>query len=198
MPDRYAITRDDILEPAAFEAVRAERRQALIARKQQRRLGVGPVATFYFENWDTMWWQIQEMLRIEKGGEAQIADELEAYAPLVPNGHELVATLMFEIPDPVRRDEILRGLGYVEDTVAIELDGERIVAVPELQDSVERTSPDGKTSSVHFLHFPFMPAQIARFRDPAVRAVLSIGHDNYAHMAVLPAAMREELAADFD
>jgi len=178
--------------------VRAERRGDLIARKRQRRLAVGPDATFYFENWDTMWWQIQEMLRIEKGGEEQIADELAAYAPLVPNGHELVATLMFEIDDPVRRDRVLTGLGYVEDTIAIELDGERVAAIPELQDGVERTSPDGKTSSVHFLHFPFNDEQIARFRDPAVRAVLAIGHDNYAHMAVLPAAMREELAADFD
>ncbi len=75
--------------------------------KRHRRLEVGPDCTFYFENFETMWNQVHEMLFIEKGGEAQIADELSAYNPLVPKGRELVATVMFEIDDPVRRAAFL-------------------------------------------------------------------------------------------
>ena len=198
MSAKHQITRDDILPLDQYEKVRAERRQALIETKRHRRVPVGPYATFYFENWDTMWWQIHEMLRIEKGGEAQIADELSAYAPLVPNGRELIATLMFEIDDPDKRDRFLRTVAYVEDHIAIELDGDQVKAVPELQDGVERTTPDGKTSSIHFLHFPFTADQIAKFRNPATRAVLSINHENYAHMAVMPAEVKAALGADFD
>lgn len=198
MSAKHQITRDDILPLDQYEKVRADRRQALIETKRHRRVPVGPYATFYFESWDTMWWQIHEMLRIEKGGEAQIADELSAYAPLVPNGQELVATLMFEIDDSAKRDAFLRTITDIEDHIAIELDSEPVQAVPELQDGVERTTLDGKTSSIHFLHFPFTADQIAKFRDPAIRAVLGINHENYAHMAVLPAEVKAALGADFD
>jgi len=198
MSAKRQITRDDILPLDEYENVRAERRQTLIESKKNRRLPVGPHAMFYFENWDTMWWQIHEMLRIEKGGDEQIDDELSAYAPLVPNGRELVATLMFEIDEPNQRDRFLRTVALVEDCICIELDGDRVKAVPELQDGVERTTPDGKTSSIHFLHFPFTDAQVAKFRDSSVRAVLAIEHENYAHMAVIPAGVRDALAADFD
>lgn len=198
MSAKHQITRDDILSLDAYEKVRAERRQALIATKKHRRMSIGPYATFYFENWDTMWWQIHEMLRIEKGGEAQIEDELSAYAPLVPNGQELIATMMFEIDDPDQRDRFLRTVAYVEDHITIDVGGDVVRAAPELQDGVERTTPDGKTSSIHFLHFPFTAAQIAKFRDPATRVVLGIEHKNYAHMAVMPDEVKQALAADFD
>ena len=191
------ITRDDVLSREDYAKQRAERRKAIIELKRRRRVEVGPYATFYFENRDTMLQQIQEMLWIEKGGEEQIADELSAYGPLVPKGQELVATVMFEIEDPARRDKVLSGLGYVEDKISITLGGDRIQAVPELSDGVPRTTEEGKTSSIHFLRFPFTPAQIARFRDPSVQAVLAIEHDNYAHMAVVPKPVREALAADF-
>lgn len=198
MTAKRQITRDDILPLDEYEKVRAERRQTLVASKKHRRLPVGPYATFYFESWETMWWQIHEMLRIERGGEEQIADELGAYAPLVPNGQELVATLMFEIDDPDTRDNFLRTIPYIEDHVALEVDGEAIRAVPELQDGVERTTSDGKTSSIHFLHFPFTAQQIATFREPGARVVLGIEHDNYAHMAVMPAEAKAALAEDLD
>jgi hypothetical protein len=198
MTAKRQITRDDILSLDEYEKVRSERRKSLIEAKKLRRVSVGPYATFYFENWDTMWWQIHEMLRIEKGGEEQISDELSAYAPLIPNGKELIATMMFEIDDPKQRDVFLRKVAYVEDHITIELDGDIVKAVPELQDGVERTTPDGKTSSIHFLHFPFTDAQVAKFRDSSVRAVLAIEHDGYAHMAVIPADVKQALAADFD
>jgi hypothetical protein len=190
------ITRADILSREAYARERVDRRRRIIELKRLRRVEVGPIATFYFENRDTMLQQIQEMLWIEKGGEEQIDDELAAYAPLVPNGQELVATLMLEVEDPARRHKALSGLGYVEDTISLTIGDERIKAVPELSDGVPRTTEEGKTSSIHFLRFPFGKAQIAKFRDPAVQAVLAIAHDNYAHMAVIPKAVRESLAGD--
>lgn len=190
------ITRADIMPMAEYAGVRKQRRAEASAIKRNRRVEVGPYATFYFENYDTMWIQIHEMLHIEKGGEEQLAGELAAYNPLVPNGRELVATLMFEIPDEVRRDRELRQLGGVEDTITLKVGEETIGAVPETD--VERTKSDGKASSVHFLHFPFSAAQVAGFRDPSVEVLIAIGHSNYGHLAVMPAEARKALAADFD
>jgi len=190
------ITRDDILSTDDYEAVRPSRRAAVTELKRHRRVTVGPDVTFYFENYDTMWHQIHEMLRIEKGGEEQIADELSAYNPLIPKGAELVATMMIEIDDPVRRDRVLRQLGGIDETVTLSVEGEAIAAVPEAD--VERTTDEGKTSSIHFLKFPFSAEQIAAFKTPGSRAVLSVGHTNYDHMAGLPEPVRAALSEDFD
>lgn len=192
----HRITPEDVLPLAEYAKVRDARRREMIEMKKARRVPVGPFATFYFENYQTMLQQVQEMLWIEKGGDEQLADELEAYNPLIPQGNELVATVMFEIEDEARRRRILAELGGVEETIALEIDGERIAAVAEVGDQVERTTAEGKTSSIHFLHFRFTEAQAARFREPSSRVVLSIGHPNYAHMAVLPEATRQALAAD--
>ena len=195
---KRSIPRADIQSLEAYGAVRPERRRAIIDYKRHRRLEVGPTAAFYFENYATMLSQIQEMLWIEKGGEAQITDELAAYNPLIPQGRELVATLMFEIADPDRRTALLSKLGGVEDTVSLEVAGAKIAAVADREDGVERTRSDGKTSSIHFLHFPFQANQIAAFREPGARIIAAIDHPEYAHMAVLPEAMRQALAEDFD
>jgi hypothetical protein len=135
------------------------------------------------------------MLFIEKGGERQIDDELAAYNPLIPNGAELVATLMFEIVQPERRQQILATLGGVEDTVTMSLAGETIAAVPE--GDVERSTAEGRTSSVHFLHFPFAPEQAAKFRAPGAKATVAIGHPRYSHSAAMPEAVRHALSDDF-
>jgi len=136
------------------------------------------------------------MLRIERGGEAQIADELAAYAPLIPNGRELVATMMFEIEDADRRHTVLSGLTGVEETIELRIGDSVVKARAETE--VERTKDDGKTSSVHFLHFDLSDDQATRFRDPAVPVVLGISHANYGHMAVITPATRTSLAADLD
>ena len=188
------ITRDDILPLAEYEKIRSARRGDLIAEKKNRRVSVGPDATFYFENYDTMWWQIHEMLRIERGGEAQITDELAAYGPLVPQGRELVATLMFEIEDAERRNVVLSGLGGVEAAIELRIGDDVVRARAETE--VERTKDDGKTSSVHFLHFDLSEEQAALFRDPAVAVVLGINHANYGHMAILGPETRQSLARD--
>ncbi len=189
------LTEADILPMAEYETVRKQKKADILPAKQLRRVEVGPFATFYFENYDTMWLQVHEMLRIEKGGAAQIASELEAFNPLIPQGRELIATLMFEIEDALRRTNVLKRLGHVEDAVFFDVGGERIAA--EYERDVERTTEDGKASSVHFLHFPFTDAHIARFKDPLVMVVLGIAHDNYAHMAVVSPAIRAALAQDF-
>jgi len=189
------LTRDDILDMEAYNAVRDERRPAILETKRKRRLQVGPHATFYFECFDTMWYQIQEMLRIEKGGEEQLADELEAYSPLVPKGDELVATVMFEIPDADLRARILGGLGGVEETITMDIGDETIAA--EAEQDMDRTSAAGKASSVQFVHFKLTPSQIAAFTSPDTRVMVGINHSNYGHMAILSDELKEELARDF-
>ena len=96
------VTPEDIVPDAEFATQRRARRAGLLPVKQLRRIAVGPDCTFYFESFETMLFQIQEMLLIEKGGAAQLQDELEAYNPLIPQGSELVATMMFEVDEPVR------------------------------------------------------------------------------------------------
>jgi len=191
------ITAADIVDRETYGRERKLRRRQMIELKRERRVEVGPFATFHFENFATMLAQIHEMMWIENGGEAQLADELSAYNPLVPNGDELVATLMFEINDPVRREQELRRLAGAEYQIAFTTGNMTVQAVPDLADGVERTKDDGKTSAVHFLHFPFTAAEIQTFRESTDPVILKIGHENYGHMAVLSAATRINLAQDF-
>ena len=195
MSAKHRIDRDDIVPLETYGPERPERRRAIIAYKRPRRQEVGPFAAFYFENYTTMLSQIQEMLWIEKGGEEQLADELAAYNPLIPQGQELVATLMFEIDNPEVRARFLSGLGGVEETTFFDLDGEVVEGVPE--EDVNRTNADGKASSVQFLHFPFSADQIDKFKNPDTRIMLGIEHEKYAHAVILPPEVRDALAADF-
>ena len=189
------ITRGDIMPIADYGKIRLDRRREMSAYKRARRMEVGPVATFYFESFETMLHQVHEMLFIEKGGEAQIPDELAAYNPLIPNGRELVATVMFEIDDPARRARMLARLGGVEETAFVEIDGVRVQGVPEAD--ADRTNEEGKASSVQFIHFPFTDAQAAAFRKEGARVVLGFTHPNYGHMSVMPETTRQALAGDF-
>jgi hypothetical protein len=190
------LTRADIMPLGDYSAVRRERRREITELKRRRRLEVGPFATFHFENFQTMWQQVQEMLYVEKGGEAQIADELDAYNPLIPQGNELVATIMFEIDDPLRRVTVLARLGGVENSAFVEIAGDRIRGTAD--PTRENTSPDGKASSVQFVRFEFTPAQVARFRATGARVLVGFDHPNYGHMATMPEPVRAALAEDFD
>lgn len=189
------ITQADIMPPADYAARRSDLRKALVAVKKNRRMEVGPFATFYFENYDTMWQQVHEMLHIEKGGPEQISGELDTYNPLIPRGRELIATLMLEIEDANKRNRELYRLAGIEEATYIELAGERIPGRPTEYD--ERTTPDGKTSSVHWVRFVFTPEQINKFRDQTVPAILGVAHAGYGHMAVIPPEIRAELGRDF-
>ena len=194
--EKRLIQKEDIMPLDVYTKQRKELRKSIVEFKKDRRVPLGPYATFYFESYETMLAQVQEMLYIEKGGDEQLKDELSAYNPLVPNGNELTATLMFEIDDPDRRAKFLASLGGVEHTVALTIDGEIIKALPE--DDIDRTNENGKASSIQFLHFPFDEKQVEKFQASGAKVVLGIEHEGYGHMAVLPENIRMALAEDFD
>lgn len=196
MTAKRQITRDDILPMEDYTRERKERRRKLVEAKKNRRVDVGPVCTFYFENYETMWNQVHEMLFIERGGDAQIADELAAYNPLIPQGRELVATVMFEIENEARRRALLAKLGGVEETAFIEVAGARVKGKPEAD--LDRTTADGKASSVQFIHFLFTDAQVEAFRADGAQVTVGLDHPEYAHATRLTNAARAALAADFD
>lgn len=192
---KRAITRADIMPMAEFGKIRKSKRAELLPAKRLRRVEIGPVATAYFESYDTMWLQVHEMLFIEKGGDAQIEDELSAYNPLIPQGRELVATVMFEIDDPVRRANFLSRLGGVEETMFLKFGEHEVVGVPEAD--VDRTSASGKASAVQFIHFPFTDGEAAAFRAAGTQVIIGFKHPQYAHMAVMLEDARAILATDF-
>lgn len=190
------ITRDDILPLDEYAATRRDRKKALTQVKKNRRMEVGPHASFYFENYETMWHQIHEMLYIERGGEDQIPDELAAYNPLIPQGRELIATVMLEIGDPIRRANVLGSLGGIEETMFVSVDGEKITG--EAEKDVDRSTADGKASSVQFVHFPFTDDQVALFIADSAEVTVGFTHPNYAHIAGMPLNVRKALSDDFD
>lgn len=194
MVTKTSLTRDDILPYDVYAADRREHRRRISEVKKPRRVEVGPFVTFYFENYDTMWHQVHEMLHIEKGGEAQISDELAAYNPLIPNGDELSATVMIQIDDPVRRNSVLGRLGGIENRVHLSFDGEKIQGVPD--PTRENSTPEGKASAVQFMRFPFTPAQKQKFKTPGMQVLVGIDHPDYGHMAVMPETVRAALAGD--
>lgn len=163
-PAKRRLTRGDILPLADYIPIRRERRRQVSELKRRRRLEIGPIAAFYFENFETMRQQVQEMLYIEKGGDAQLADELDAYNALIPQGSELSATVMFEIDDRARRALALARLGGVEGHAFIDVAGVRVGGEPD--PTRENTSAEGKASSVQFLKFRFAIEKIARFKTP--------------------------------
>jgi hypothetical protein len=192
----HKIEPSNILPLTEYVKLRGERRRQIAEIKKSRRLEVGPFATFSFESYETMLHQVNEMLFIEKGGAAQIPDELAAYNPLIPQGSELVATVMFEIDEPVRRARVLATLGGIERKAFVRVGSDTIRGVPE--DDQERSREDGKASAVQFLRFPFRPAQVAAFRSGAGDVVVGFDHPDYSHMAVMPPVVRRTLADDFD
>ena len=161
MEKKISITENDIIDIDSYIKQRNDIKKKINEIKKYRRIHVGPHATFYFESYDTMLYQIQEMLFIERGGKEQMNDELKAYNPLIPKGSSLVATLMFEIDNPVVRKNFLNSIGGIENHIFLKINNSKILARPE--DDTERTNSEGKASSVHFLHFDFNDLQKKRF-----------------------------------
>lgn len=193
--DQRTITESDILPTEDYELIRKDKKQEAIERKKLTRLHVGPNAVILFENWDSMWLQIQEMLRIEKGGEAQLADELAAYDPMVPKGSELTATMLFEVEDPGRREAFLRTIGGIEKHISIQV-GSHVIPARQEGD-VERTRErDNKASAVQFMHFDFTPEAIEAWKNDEGNAMIVIDHPNYGHAAMIGTATREFLARE--
>ena len=193
--EKKEILKEDIMPLDVYIKNRKELRKNIVSFKKDRRIALGPYATFYFESYETMLAQVQEMLYIEKGGEEQLKDELTAYNPLIPNGKELTATLMFEIDNPVSRSAFLSKVGGIEEKVFIKIDGESIKASPEKD--VDRTSAEGKASSVQFIHFKFNDEQIQKFKSDGVDVEIGIDHKEYSHTTKLSSANLSSLSADF-
>ena len=194
--DQKTIQKSDLLAPDVYEKNRRQMRKELVEFKKDRRVPLGPYATFYFECYETMLAQVQEMLHIEKGGDEQLNDELTAYNPLIPNGKELVSTLMFEIDNPVIRATFLGKLGGVEENVFIKIDNDIIYGKPEID--VDRTSAEGKASSVQFIHFEFDQNQISKFKGNNVSIELGIDHKEYSHSTKLSESTIKALSSDFN
>ena len=190
------VTKADLIPADEYAKNRKAYRKEIVSYKKDRRISLGPYANFYFESYETMKAQIQEMLHIEKGGDEQLKDELAAYNPLIPDGKELVATLMFEIDNPLSRAEFLNKVGGIEEKVFLKISGEIINSIPE-QD-VDRTSAEGKASSVQFIHFKFTEAQVEKFKNLSNEIIIGVDHEMYAHTVKLTENNKKALALDFD
>ena len=193
--EKRVIQKSDIMPLDAYIKDRKELRKNIVNFKKNRRVALGPYATFYFESYETMLAQVQEMLYIEKGGDEQLHDELIAYNPLIPNGKELTATLMFEIDNPISRAAFLGKVGGIEEMVFMKINGETVKAVPE--EDVDRTSAEGKASSVQFIHFNFTDEQIQKFKSSDVDIELGMDHKEYSHTTKLSKENITSLSGDF-
>ena len=193
--EKKQIEKEDLLPSDVYAKSRKQIRKDLVEFKKDRRIALGPYATFYFESFETMVAQVQEMLHIEKGGDEQLKDELIAYNPLVPNGKELTATLMFEIDNPISRSAFLGKVGGIEEKIFMKINDEIIKAVPE--EDVDRTSAEGKASSVQFIHFKLNDDQISKFKSDSATIELGIDHKEYTHTTRLAENSVKSLCADF-
>jgi len=189
------VKKTDLMSLEEYSKNRKTIRKQLVNYKKNRRISIGPHANFYFESYETMKAQIQEMLYIEKGGDDQLKDELAAYNPLIPKGNELVATLMFEIDNPTLRLNFLNKVGGIEEKVYIQVGKEKIIAIPEKD--LDRTSAEGKASSVQFVHFNFSEEQKFFFKDINNEIIIGINHKNYSHMSKISEETRNSLIKDF-
>ena len=193
--EKRQIEKEDLLPSDVYAKSRKQIRKDLVEFKKDRRIALGPYATFYFESFETMVAQVQEMIHIEKGGDEQLKDELIAYNPLVPNGKELTATLMFEIDNPISRSAFLGKVGGIEEKIFIKINDEIVKAVPE--EDVDRTSAEGKASSVQFIHFKLNDDQISKFKSDSATIELGIDHKEYTHTTRLAENSVKSLCADF-
>jgi len=189
------IQKQDLLPQDSYAKNRKQLRKKLLEFKKNRRIALGPYATFYFESFETMLAQVQEMIHIEKGGDEQLKDELSAYNPLIPNGKELTATLMFEINNPTLRTDFLGKVGRIEEQVYMKVEDETIKAIPEID--VDRTSAEGKASSVQFIHFNFSEKQIKKFKNSNTQVTIGIDHALYNHMIKISKDTKSALIKDF-
>ena len=194
--EKREIQKNDIMPLDVYTKQRKGLRRNIVEFKKNRRVSLGPYATFYFESYETMLAQVQEMLYIEKGGDEQLKDELSAYNPLIPNGKELVATLMFEIDNPVSRAAFLGKVGGIEEKVFMKINGDIINAIPG--EDVDRTSAEGKASSVQFIHFKFNEEQIQKFKSGQTKVEIGINHNEYSHSTKLNDETIKSLSRDFN
>lgn len=197
MTTMQKLTRDNLFSLEKYAEVRPSFRQKVLEHKRNRRIELGTNAALYFEDFLTMQYQVQEMLRIERIFEAAgINEELEAYNPLIPDGSNWKATFMVEFPEVEQRRAMLTQLKGIENRVYIQVaDFDRVLAIAD--EDLPR-SDEEKTSAVHFLRFEIPAQQVAALKGGA-SLVAGIDHENY-RVEVGPIAdnIRQSLLADFD
>ena len=189
------IKETEILSRSTYLDKRKSLRENMVSRKKFRRIDIGPYITIYFENKDTIIHQINEMVFIENGGKEQVKDEIAAYKSLVPNGKELVATVMVEIDNPIKRADFLGKMGGFEEKIDIKINNIKVKGIAELDG--DRTTADGKASSVQFVHFEFNDENINNIKKNKDKVSISIEHENYKHSTILNISTVEELIKDF-
>ncbi|MEZ5534759.1 MAG: DUF3501 family protein [Thiolinea sp.] len=188
------LDRADLMSLEQYAEQRNDFRARVMAHKQNRKIHIGPNATLYFEDRLTMQYQVQEMLRIEKIFEADgIAEELEAYNPLIPDGANWKATFMIEFPDETERKAWLAKLIGIEKKTWVQVDGFDKV-YPVTNEDLERETED-KTSSVHFMRFELTPDMVVSARDGA-GLKMGIEHPEYSYEIEVSEASRASLVAD--
>lgn len=191
----YGIIRsEDIINRDNYSKNRKVLRTNMVATKKNRRLDIGPNITIYFENKKTIMHQINEMVFIENGGDTQIKEEIEAYKSLVPSGNDLVATLMVEVDNPIKRAELLGKLGGFEEKLYLKIGDITIKGEAELDG--DRTTADGKASSVQFVHFNFTEEEKKIFKIDNSKIEIGISHEYYQHSTVMNNLTIRELRED--
>jgi Protein of unknown function (DUF3501) len=190
-----ALTLDDVLDLRAYERVRDDYRARVIRRKQQRRVGLGPIMTLVFECLDTVRFQVQEMARVEKIiSDEAIQVELDIYNRLLPGPGELSATLFIELTSEAELREWLPKLVGIERAIGVSFDGDLVASEPEAEHAAALTR-DTVTPAVHYLRFGFSEAQVAAFAT-ASEVVLESLHPEYPARTVLAPEVRQELLGD--
>jgi hypothetical protein len=196
----HKIAVSDVKNLVEYEKVRDAMRRDVIAAKEKRRLAVGAEVGLLFENRETVLFQIQEMVRMERIVEdRKIQDEIDAYRPLLPGGGELSATLFIEIPEVVRmsREEVRAAVnrfqGLDRDGCVSLRIGDGLVLPARFE---EGHSSEEKMAAVHYVRFPVPPAARKALADPAARVRVVIDHPSYAAEAEVPPGLRPELLQD--
>jgi len=188
------IAADSLLSLEAYARERSAYRSRVIAHKQLRTVHAGEHVTLIFEDEQTIRYQVQEMLRIERIFEAEgIRGELEAYNPLIPDGGNWKATMLIEYPEPDERRRRLAELKGIQDRTWVEVEGcARVLATAD--EDLEREN-DEKTSAVHFVRFELDPAMRAALKRGAALSV-GVDHPNYRASVLVGPEVRRSLAGD--
>lgn len=187
------LSRDNLWSLEEYAAVREQFRAQVMDHKRSRRVAIGPHASLYFEDFLTMKYQVQEMLRVERIFEAPaIEEEIATYNPLIPDGGNLKATFMIEYTDPTQRQQALARMSGIENTIYLCCGGDKIYAIAN--EDLERSTEE-KAAAVHFLRFELDATTIAAIKanEPVQ---LGIGHAMLEGSVTLNDAQRTSLQND--
>ena len=191
------LSRADLMSLEQYSVARKEFRSRVLEHKRNRVLAIGPNTSWCFEDRQTIQYQVQEMLRVERIFEADgIQAELDAYNPLIPDGSNWKATFLIEYPDVAERRVKLTRLKGIEDRCWLQVQSfDRVFAIAD--EDLDREN-DEKTSAVHFLRFELTAQMVAALKDGSAISG-GIDHINYQHeVSPLPKSIRDSLVQDLE